>query len=313
MNRDSKIFVAGHRGLVGSAVVRQLRATGYRNIVTAARDEVDLRDPVAVRWWFSVTRPDYVFLCAAKVGGIIANRDQPVEFLIHNLAIQNNVILNARAYDTKRLIFLGSACAYPKHATNPLQPHMLMTGALEPTNAPYATAKLAGHCLIESMNREFGTDFLSVIPTNLYGPGDNYHETDSHVIPGMIRKIATAKERGEKKVTLWGTGNPIREFLFSDDLARACILLMEEHPRTFLPVNIGSGETVRLWQVADSIAVLMGYLGEVEWDSTKPDGTPARWLDNSVMEAYEWKPRYTLEQGLSHAIDDYTNGGGRNR
>lgn len=297
---SSKIFVAGHRGLVGSAICRELARAGYDRILVASRDRCDLRNQAQVEKFFSMARPDYVFLCAAKVGGIVANRDNPVDFLLENLQIQNNVISSAAECGVKKLLFLGSACAYPKFAVNPIREGYLLTGAMEPTNEGYALAKIAGIRLCQAYKKQHGRDFIAAMPTNLYGPGDHYDLENSHVMPGMIRRIFEAKD----KVVLWGSGNPTREFLFADDLARACIHLMEGYSGVEL-VNIGGGAVVALRDLAEKLAKEIGFSGTIEWDRTKPDGTPHRYLDNSRITAMGWKPKVSLDEGIHATVNDF--------
>ena len=304
MNKDAKIFVTGHRGLVGSAIVRTLREKGFNNIVVARRSEIDLLDPVAVKWYFSSHLPEYVFHCAAKVGGIVANRDNPVEFIVENLTIQNNIFTNAFEYHTKKLLFLGSACAYPKFALNPITERMLLTGPLEPTNEGYALSKIIGIKLCQAFRKQYGCNFISAMPTNLYGEGDNYDLENSHVLPGMLRRIHEAKVAGKSTVALWGTGWPKREFLFSDDLAEACILLMEKYDESEL-VNIGHGERTELQELARKIADVVGYTGSILWDHTKPDGTPDRFLSSAKIFNLGWKPRVSLKDGLKIVYKDF--------
>ena len=303
MNKDSKIFVAGHRGLVGSALCRVLRAQGFDNIVTVTRGDIDLTDPVATKWFFSSHLPEYVFLAAAKVGGIVAHTMRPVEFMLENLRIQDNVISNAHQYGVKKLLFLGSACAYPKFAENPIRESSLLTGVLEPSNECYALAKICGLRLCQAYRAEYGCDFISAMPTNLYGPGDNYDLTTSHVIPGMIRKIHNAKVDGTD-VTLWGTGTPTREFLYSDDLAEACLRLMYEY-RGEQTVNVTSGSPVMLGTLAGLIAEVVGFTGAIHWDVSKPDGTPDRRLDGSVLHGLGWCAETPLQEGLKAAYQDF--------
>lgn len=305
MNLTSKIFVAGHRGLVGSAICRALKKQGFENVVTVEREEVDLTDPVGVRWFFSVHEPDYVFLCAAKVGGIMANKTYPVEFLRQNLAIQDNVISESHRHGVRKLLFLGSACAYPKFAENPVREQALLTGEMEPTNLPYALAKIAGIVLCQSCFREYGSCFISAMPTNLYGPGDHYDLEDSHVLPGMMRRIYEAKRVGLDQVHLWGTGSPVREFLFSDDLANACLLLMDKYDRPEL-INLGSQrDRICLRDLAKMISEVVEYRGEVLWDSSKPDGTPVRELDGSRMRWLGWEPKTRLAEGVRIVYEDF--------
>ncbi len=306
MKTDSKIFVAGHRGLAGSAICRALKARGFERVLTVSRDEVNLLDPVAVEWFFSCYEPEYVFLCAAKVGGIMANKKYPVEFLRENLSIQDNVISRARQYGVRKLLFLGSACAYPKFAGNPVRENSLLTGEMEPTNLPYALAKIAGITLCQSYFREYGSCFISAMPTNLYGIGDHYDLNDSHVLPGMMRKIYEAKKAGSDQVCLWGTGNPVREFLYSDDLADACLFLMEKYDRPEL-INLGSGPAgrIRLRALARIIADIVEFRGEILWDNDKPDGTPVRELNGSRMRYMGWAPKTGLHDGVKFTYQDF--------
>ena len=302
MNKHDKIWVTGHRGLVGSAIVRELKKEGYSNILTVGRKECDLTQATHVRYWFSVWEPDYVIHCAAKVGGIGAHMNFPVEFIQENLAINSNVIGYAHQYKTKKLLFLGSACAYPKHAHNPLVATALLSGPLEPSNKGYALSKIIGHTLCDAYRLEYGDHFISAIPTNVFGPGDNYDLHNSHVLPAMLRKIHDARK--EPKLKLWGTGKPIREFIYSDDLARACIFLMNNYDRSE-PVNIGSGSIVRLSDLAEQIALMVGFKGEFEWNHSMPDGTPERWLDNSVLFNLGWRPEVALPEGLRMTYSDF--------
>jgi GDP-L-fucose synthase len=303
MNEKSLVFVAGHRGLVGSAIVRALRAEKYERILTIPRGDVDLTDRGAVRWYFSAHQPEYVFLAAAKVGGIVGNSGAPVEFLLENLKIQNNVIEAARDFGVKKLLFLGSGCAYPKHAKNPVRETALLSGPLEPSNAPYALAKIAGITLCQAYRKEYGCDFISAMPTNLYGEGDHYDLQTSHVIPGMIRRIHEARSN-KTDVTLWGTGNPVREFLYSDDMAQACLSLMRSYSEPS-PVNITSGVAITLRHLAEAIARVTAFTGEINWDTSKPDGTPDRRLDGSIMCGLGWLPEVGLEDGLARAYKDF--------
>lgn len=302
MNKDSKIFVAGHRGLVGSALCRVLRAEGYTNIITVGRGDVDLTDPVAVRWFFSSYLPEYVFLAAAKVGGIVGNSDAPVEFMLENLRIQDNVISNSKNYGVKKLLFLGSACAYPKLAETPIQESSLLTGMLEPSNECYALAKICGIKLCRAYRKQYDCDFISAMPTNLYGIGDHYDLRTSHVIPGMIRRMHEAKSVGV--VELWGSGRPIREFLFADDLARACIVLMQKYSGV-LSVNITSGIPITLQHLSEYVAQAVGFTGKTQWDTSRPDGTPNRQLDDTILSNLGWQPEVELPDGLKLAYDDF--------
>ena len=304
MNKDSRILVTGHRGLVGSAVCRALQAAGYGDLITWRHEEVNLTDPIAVKWAFSSYEPEYIFHCAAKVGGIVANSTKPVEFMLDNMRIEMNVIENAKNYGVKKLLFLGSACAYPKLAQNPIFEEYLLTGALEPSNECYALAKIAGIKLCQAYRREYGCDFISVMPTNLYGLGDSYDPQDSHVIPGMLRRVHERVLGLLPGVTFWGTGKPTREFLFADDLAEACLVLMN-HSEYLGLVNIGSGEVTALKDLAALVVKVAGHPGLIEWDITKPDGTPERELDSSKIFWLGWRPKITLEQGLQLAYQDF--------
>ncbi len=297
MARDARIFVAGHRGMVGSACVRALRRAGYENLILRTRQEVDLQDAAAVRRLYEETRPEVVVVAAARVGGILANQSQPVEFLRQNLQIQDNVI--GGAYDAKvqKLLFLGSSCIYPKLAPQPIPESALLTGPLEPTNEAYAIAKIAGIKLCQAYSRQYGARFISAMPTNLYGPQDNFDLQSSHVLPAMIRKFHDAKERGEGAVTLWGTGSPRREFLHADDLADACLYLLNHYDDPEI-VNIGCGEDIAIRDLAETIRGIVGFEGEVVWDSSKPDGTPRKLMDVSKLTALGWKARIPLEEGI---------------
>jgi len=321
MEKHSKIYVAGHRGLVGSALMRRLAGGGYDNIVTHTHAELDLTNQAAVQEFFQRERPEYVFLAAAKVGGILANNTYPAEFIQQNLAIQTNVIHESWRAGVKRLLFLGSSCIYPKHAPQPMKEEYLLTGPLEATNRPYAIAKIAGIEMCWSYNRQHGTRFLAVMPTNLYGPGDNYHPENSHVIPALIRKFHDAKERGANTVSVWGTGTPRREFLCSDDMADACVYLMnvphgvydellgsdETATGVFMPplVNIGVGEDLTIRELAKTVQRALDYRGEIVFDETKPDGTPRKLLDTARLTSLGWRPAVRLEDGLKAAYRDY--------
>ena len=321
MDRDARIYVAGHRGLVGSAIVRRLQAAGHNNLLLRTHAELDLTDERATRAFFDETRPEVVFLAAAKVGGIVANNTYPAEFIRDNLAIQTNVIHAAHLAGVRRLLFLGSSCIYPKHAPQPMKESCLLTGPLEPTNRPYALAKIAGIEMCWSYNRQYGTKFLAAMPTNLYGPGDNYHPTNSHVIPALIRKFHEAKARGDKTVTVWGTGTPRREFLYSDDMADACVFLMnlpderygallgsdESQTGRFEPplVNIGVGEDVTIAELAATVARVVGFEGGIVFDTSKPDGTPRKLMDVGLINRAGWKARTALESGLKTAYAEF--------
>lgn len=302
MKRDSWIYVAGHRGLVGSALMRQLHDQGYQRTLVFGREALDLRDRAQVRAMFEEQKPEYVFLCAAKVGGIVANRDNSAAFMLENLQIQNNVIEAAADFGTKKLLFTGSACAYPKYAQLPILEESLLTGSLEPTNQCYAIAKIAGIKLCRAYYTP-ARPFVSVMPTNLYGIGDHYDLENSHVLPGMVRRMHEAKMRG-KDVTLWGTGKPTREFLFSDDLAQALITVMREYTFPDL-MNISSGEEITLSDLAQKVAEAVDFRGKIIWDDTKPDGTPRRVLNNSRVRSLGWRPRVSLTRGLELTYEDF--------
>lgn len=297
MDVDARIYVAGHRGLVGSALVRALETAGYRNIVTRSRKDLDLLNEAAVRGFFQRERPDYVFLAAARVGGIFANDQLPVEFLVENLSVQNNVILAARDAGVEKLLFLGSSCIYPKMAPQPIKEEYLLTGALEPTNAAYALAKIAGINLCQSCRREYGSNFIAVMPTNLYGPNDNFDLNASHVLPALLRKTHVAKMQREPTLTIWGTGTPRREFLHVDDLASACLFLMNAYNSPDI-VNIGTGRDIAISELARLIMEVVGYEGELAFDAEKPDGTPRKVLDVSRLNNLGWKASIELPEGI---------------
>jgi GDP-L-fucose synthase len=305
---DSRIYVAGHRGLVGSALMRRLQAGGYRNLVTRTHAELDLVSQAAVREFFAAEKPEYVFLAAARVGGIVANNTYRADFIYQNLMIESNIIDAAYRNGVKKLLFLGSSCIYPKHAPQPMKEEHLLTGLLEPTNEPYAIAKIAGIKMCGAYNAQYGTNFISVMPTNLYGPGDNYDLNNSHVIPALIRKMHEAKERGDKEVVIWGTGTPRREFLFSDDLADACVFLMEQCDAKDVGefVNIGVGEDVTIREIAETVAAVVGFHGSFRYDTNKPDGTPRKLLDVSRMDELGWRARTDLRVGIRCAYTDFT-------
>lgn len=297
METTEKIYVAGHRGMVGAAIVRALEARGFHNIVARSHADLDLKNQQAVQGFFREERPAYVFLAAAKVGGIHANNTYRAEFLYDNLMIEANVIHAAWEHGVKKLLFLGSSCIYPKLAPQPLQEDSLLTGALEPTNEPYAIAKIAGLKLCEAYRDQYGAQFISAMPTNLYGPGDNYDLQNSHVLPALLRKIHTAKVEGRPAVELWGTGAPMREFLHVDDLASACLHLMEHYEgREWL--NIGTGEDLSIRELAELVCAVVGYEGLLAWDTTKPDGTPRKLLDVNKIHALGWKARIGLRAGI---------------
>jgi GDP-L-fucose synthase len=305
MNKSSKIYVAGHRGLVGSAILRNLQAKGFSNFVVRTHRELDLEIQKDVRDVFEAERPAYVFLAAALVGGILANNTYPADFIYNNLLIQVNVIKAAHMFEVEKLLFLGSSCIYPKFSPQPMKEEYLLTGELEPTNEPYAVAKIAGIKLCQSFNRQYGTDFISVMPTNLYGPNDNFDLNSSHVLPALIRKFHDAKIYPEKRpVVLWGTGSPYREFLHVDDLADACVFLMERYTGSEI-VNIGTGSDITIRELAVMVQRAVGYDGEVIWDSTKPDGTPRKLLDVSRLKELGWSAKIGLEEGIRATYDWY--------
>jgi GDP-L-fucose synthase len=302
MDQASRIYVAGHRGMVGSACVRLLRQRGYTHILTRTRQELNLGDAQAVRAFYAETRPEYVIDAAAKVGGIVANHSEPVEFLVENLAIQNNLICGAHEAGVKKLLFLGSSCIYPKFAPQPIAEESLLTGLLEPTNEPYALAKICGIKLCEAYRRQYGANFISAMPTNLYGPEDNFDLTSSHVLPALLRKFHEAKERGDATVTLWGSGTPRREFLYVDDLAEACLFLLESYDGAEF-VNVGCGEDIAIAELASQIRTLVGFGGEIVWDSSKPDGTPRKLLNVDRLRRLGWVARVPLEEGLRRSYE----------
>ena len=304
LSPDSKIYVAGHRGLVGSAIVRRLHKSGYKNILTRTREELDLTDMKAVASFFERERPEYVFLAAAKVGGILANSTYPAEFIRDNLLIELSIIDAAYRSGVKRLLFLGSSCIYPKRCPQPMKEEYLMTGPLEPTNSPYAVAKIAGIEMCRAYNRQYGTSFLPVMPTNLYGSGDNFDLETSHVLPALIRKFHEAKVKGEKTVIIWGTGTPRREFLHVDDLADACLFLMEHHEGTEL-INIGTGKDITIRELAVLMGKVVGFHGDLVFDTSKPDGTPRKLLDVSKLEKIGWKAKVGLEKGIAETYKWY--------
>jgi GDP-L-fucose synthase len=297
---DSKIFVAGHRGMVGSAIVRALASQGFTQILTRPRAELDLLNRSAVRAFFEKERPEFVIDAAARVGGIVANFEKPVEFLLENLTLQNNIIEAAADFGCAKLLFLGSSCIYPKHAPQPIREDALLTGPLEPTNDAYAIAKIAGIKLCQAYAREYGKTFLSAMPTNLYGPHDNFDLHTSHVLPALIRKIHEAKKSGAPEVLVWGTGTPRREFLHADDLADACVFLLKNYDSPEL-INIGSGEDTTIRALAELICEVLGYDGALAFDPTKPDGTPRKLMDSSRLFALGWKPRIPLREGIAQA------------
>ncbi|RZK72379.1 MAG: GDP-L-fucose synthase [Pedobacter sp.] len=304
MDKNSKIYVAGHRGMVGSAIYRKLQTEGFSNIITRTSAELDLRNQQAVADFFTAEKPDYVFLAAAKVGGIIANNTYRADFLYENLAIQNNVIHQAYLNNVTKLMFLGSSCIYPKLAPQPLKEDYLLTGLLEETNEPYAIAKIAGIKMCDAYRAQYGCNFISVMPTNLYGYNDNYHPQNSHVLPALIRRFHEAKVANAEEVVIWGSGSPMREFLFADDLANACYFLMQTYNEPNL-INIGTGEDLTIKDLALLIKKVIGYEGNLVFDSTKPDGTPRKLMDVSKLHAQGWKHQIELEEGLNLAYQDF--------
>ncbi|MFN6944465.1 MAG: GDP-L-fucose synthase family protein [Cytophagaceae bacterium] len=297
MEKNSKIYVAGHRGMVGSALVRKLQKEGFTNLVLRTSKELDLRDQVQVKEFFASEKPDYVFLAAAKVGGIVANNTYRADFIYDNLMIQNNVIHQSYVNGVKKLMFLGSSCIYPKLAPQPLKEDYLLTGELEPTNEPYAIAKIAGIKMCEAYRFQYGCNFISVMPTNLYGPNDNYDLKNSHVLPALIRKFHTAKVENKSSVEIWGTGSPMREFLHADDLAGACYFLMESYNEAGF-VNIGTGEDISIKDLALLVKKIVGFEGELRFDTSKPDGTPRKLMDVSRLHSLGWKHKIELEEGI---------------
>jgi GDP-L-fucose synthase len=313
MSKDHRIFVAGHRGMVGSAIMRKLHQHGYANILVRDRDQLDLVQQADVRAFFSGERIDQVYMAAAKVGGILANNTYPAEFIYQNLMVEANVIHEAWRAGVKKLLFLGSSCIYPRLAPQPMTENMLLTGVLEPTNEPYAIAKIAGVKICEAYNRQYGTDYRSVMPTNLYGPGDNYHAENSHVIPGLIRRFHEAKQSGAPEVLIWGTGAPMREFLYVDDMAEACLHIMElgrdiyaSNTQPMLShINIGTGEDLSIRDLAKIIGDVVGYQGRIAFNTTKPDGTPRKLMNVGRMKSLGWQPQVGLRDGLALAYADF--------
>jgi GDP-L-fucose synthase len=316
MKKDSRIYIAGHRGLVGSAIHRGLEQGGYTNILTRTRDELDLLDTASVTQFFAEAKPEYVFLAAAKVGGILANSTYPADFIRDNLVIQSNIIESARKSDVARLLFLGSSCIYPRLAPQPIPESSLLTGPLEPTNRPYALAKIAGIEMCWSYNRQYGTRYLAAMPTNIYGPNDNFDLKTSHVLPALIRKTFDAIKTGAREITVWGTGTPRRELLYSNDLAEACIFLMNLDEAAFQNllvedspplINIGTGEDVTVRELAETVARVLGFSGQLVFDTTKPDGTPRKLMDVSRLHSLGWHHTTSLEQGIGLTWDAVRN------
>jgi GDP-L-fucose synthase len=298
VEKSDKIFIAGHRGLVGSALVRKLEEEGFANRLVRDRAALDLRDTQAVDRFFTAEKPSIVVLAAAKVGGIKANNDEPVEFLVENLQVQNNVIRAAHETGVRKLVFLGSSCIYPKHAPQPIPESALLSGPLEPTNEAYAIAKIAGIKLCQAYSREYGANFISAMPTNLYGPNDNFDLVSSHVLPALLRKAHTAKVESQRELVVWGSGNPRREFLHVDDLAAACVFLLEKYDSPEI-VNVGAGEDISIRELAELICEIVGFKGELAWDTTKPDGTPRKLLDVSKIHGLGWRHRIGLREGIA--------------
>jgi GDP-L-fucose synthase len=303
MEKTSKIYIAGHRGMVGSAILRGLHKRGFEHLVFRKSSELDLRNQAEVADFFRKERPDYVFLAAAKVGGIMANNTYRADFLYENLMIQNNVIHSAYKNEVKKLMFLGSSCIYPKLAPQPLREDALLTGLLEPTNEPYAIAKIAGIKMCDAYRAQYGCNFISVMPTNLYGPNDNYDLQNSHVLPALIRKFLTAKKSNDPSVILWGTGTPLREFMHADDLADACLFLMEIFNEAGF-VNIGTGEDLSIRELAEMVKKTVGYAGEIVLDSSKPDGTPRKLMDVSKLHGLGWRHKIELSEGIKNVVEE---------
>ena len=304
MKKESKIYVAGHRGRVGSAIVRELKRQGYTNIITRTHAELDLCRQDAVEAFFATEQPEYVFLAAAKVGGIVANQSALADFMYDNMILEMNVIHSAWQNGCKKLLFLGSSCIYPRLAPQPMTENCLLTGELEKTNEAYALAKISGLKYCEFLNRQYGTDYISVMPTNLYGPNDNYHPEHSHVLPALIRRFHEAKESGAEVVTCWGDGSPLREFLYVDDLANLCVFLMNNYSGNET-VNAGTGKELTIKALTELVAKTVGYEGRIEWDTTRPNGTPRKLLDVSKAEALGWKYNTDLEEGIRLAYKDF--------
>src|SRR5688572_6117004 len=306
MKKNSKIYIAGHRGLVGSAIYRALVKEGYTNFCFATSTELDLRDAHAVDNFFKRHQPEYVFLAAAKVGGILANENYPAEFLLENLKIQNNVIEASFRYNVEKLLFLGSSCIYPKFAAQPIKEESLLSGYLEPTNEAYAIAKIAGIKLCQAYHKQHGSRFISAMPTNLYGFGDNYHPENSHVLPALLRRIHEAKENNVEEVIIWGTGTPLREFMFADDLGAACLFLMQRYEKPDI-INVGTGEETSILELAHTIADVVGFKGTIGFDKTKPDGTPRKLMDSSRLHSLGFHHQTSLKEGISITYQDFLN------
>ena len=304
MNLQSIIYVAGHRGMVGSAIVRQLQKQGYNNLILRTHSQLDLARQQEVESFFAAEKPEYVFLAAAKVGGIVANNSAPADFMYQNMMIEMNVIHSAWRNGCKKILFLGSSCIYPRLAPQPMRENCLLTSALEPTNEAYALAKISGLKYCEYLNRQYGTDYISVMPTNLYGPNDNYHPENSHVLPALIRRFHEAKINGLQTVICWGDGTPLREFLYVDDLADLCLLLMNNYSGNET-VNAGTGKEITIKDLTQTVARIIGYKGQIEWDTTRPNGTPRKLLDISKAQSMGWNPATSLEEGIRLAYMDF--------
>jgi GDP-L-fucose synthase len=304
IDKQSKIYVAGHRGMVGSAIIRRLESGGYTNILIRTHAELDLTNQAAVSHFFQVEKPDYVFLAAAKVGGIYANNTYRAEFIYQNLMIEANIINSAWTAGVERLLFLGSSCIYPRDCPQPIKEEYLLTGPLEKTNEPYAIAKIAGINLCESYNQQYGTQYISVMPTNLYGPNDNYDLDNSHVLPALIRKAHEAKQRGDKELIVWGSGKPMREFLYVDDMADACIFVMEKNVSDSV-VNLGTGEDITIYELAELVMQVVGFKGKIIFDLSKPDGTPRKLLSIERMKQFGWQAKFSLQDGIALAYANF--------
>ena len=306
MDKESRVYIAGHRGMVGSAIWRLLESRGFKHLIGMAHSELDLLNARAVQDFYAKYKPEYVFLAAAKVGGIGANSTYPAQFIYENLQLQNHIIHQAYLHGVKKLLFLGSSCIYPKMAPQPLKEEYLLTGPLEPSNEWYALAKISGLKMCQAYRRQYGCDFISCMPTNLYGPGDNYHLDNSHVVPALIRKFHEAKTRQDQDVICWGSGKPLREFLHIDDMAKACVHLMERYSEE-QTINIGSGKELSIFELAELVKKVVDFKGRVTWDTSKPDGTPRKLLDISRISNLGWKPEIDLENGLELAYQDFLN------
>lgn len=314
MEKNSKIYIAGHLGLVGSAITRKLKSFGYENLILKTKEDLDLIDSAAVAQFFQEEKPEFVILAAAKVGGILANNTYPAEFIFENLQIQNNVIHQSYINGVKKLLFLGSSCIYPRECPQPMKEEYLLSGKLEPTNEPYAIAKIAGMKMCQSYNRQYGTNFIAVMPTNLYGPNDNFNLNTSHVLPALIKKFHEAKINNEKEVTVWGTGKPMREFLYVDDMADGCIFVLnnfnptkEDNENGKIFFNLGTGQEISIKKLAETVKQITGFDGSINWDTTKPDGMPRKLLDTTRLKEFGWAAQTRLEEGIKKSYDWYLN------